>query len=141
MSEFNLDNLTIKQARELAAMFGMAGVQKSADTNQGEHWSIGQWCLVRSSQMGCFFGRIASVSEPNADGTRNVVMSDARQLWRWWCAEGTGLASVARYGLATRSEVRIGGKVARQEVAGCGQIIEASSTACASITEYAVTQG
>jgi hypothetical protein len=130
----NIDDLTIGQAKQLASMFGDRPQIKAM------HPAVGKYCLVRSHMMGCFAGEVLSVSDPNLDGTRNVVLNNSRQLWRWWCKEGVGLGSVAAYGLAKRDEVRVGGQIVRQEIAGCGQIIEATGAAMFSISEYPVTQ-
>lgn len=131
----DINDLTIKQAKELAALFYLP---KKAP--EEAHPAVGKYCLVRSSSMGCFAGEVLSVSGPNADGTVNVVLNNSRQLWRWWCKEGVGLASVAAYGLADREEVLVGGTVVRQLVTGCGQIIEASDAAMLSIGDAPVRQ-
>lgn len=102
----------------------------------------GRYCLIRSSQMGCFAGEVDSISEANKDGTVNVVLKDSRQLWRWWCKTGVGLASVAASGLAQRSEVRVGEVVPGiQLVSGVGQIIETTRDSRACINAYLATQG
>jgi hypothetical protein len=130
----NIDDLTIGQAKAIVAQFG-------ARSDRTQHHAVGRYCLVRSHMMGCMAGIVVSVSEPNADSTRNVELKDARRLWRWWAAIGTGLDSVAASGLADRREVRVGAVSPWQEVTGVGQIIEATETGRQSIESRESTQG
>ena len=69
---------------------------------------IGEYVTVRANLAGCFAGKVESIASPNADGTVNVVLSESRQLWRWWTPVGQGVAGVAEHGLASNSEVRVG---------------------------------
>lgn len=59
---------------------------------------VGQRLIVRSHMAGCFAGVVESVGIA-PDGQATVILQGSRQLWRWWAAEGVGLAGVAEHGL------------------------------------------
>lgn len=67
----NLDNLTIGQAREIAASFG------GTATIAKESPFIHRHCVVRTYSAGVHIGTVASI-----DGTA-VVLTGARRLWKW----------------------------------------------------------
>lgn len=52
-SEMNIDDLTIGQAKQLAAMFATAGADNAAFTPH-----IGRRCIVRTYASGVFFATI-----------------------------------------------------------------------------------
>jgi hypothetical protein len=67
----DIDNLTIGDAKRLAAMFG----GQSPDNKP--HPATGQFVIVRSRNAGVHTGTLVA-----ADG-QNVTLADARRLWRW----------------------------------------------------------
>lgn len=75
----SIDNLTIKEAKELACMFG--GLTKP----QGSccHPFLGQRVLVRTYSAGVHIGTLKS-----SDGME-CLLTDALRLWKW---EGGGLS-------------------------------------------------
>lgn len=85
----SIDNLTIKEAKELACMFG--GLQKSG-SGSCCHPFIGQRVLVRTYSAGVHIGTLTSV-----DGME-CHLKDAMRLWKW---EGGGLSlsAVANEGI------------------------------------------
>lgn len=88
----NINDLTIGQAKELAAMFGGAA---SAVTTQHDTLNsmIGKKCIVRTSDAGVWFGEISEKSGAE------VIVKNARRMWRWWAAESISLSGVANYGV------------------------------------------
>ena len=87
----NIDDLTIGQARELAAMFGgMAGAAPAA----APHPFVGRYVICRCSAAGVHAGELVSVSGDT------VILRDSRRLWQWQARDGVALSGVAQNGLA-----------------------------------------
>ena len=84
----DINSLTIGQAKELAAIFGGAQPQQP-----GLNSMIGKKCVVRTYSAGVWFGEIAEKSG------NEVILKDARRMWKWWAAEGISLSSVALHGV------------------------------------------
>jgi hypothetical protein len=68
-----IDDLTIAQTRELAAMFSKTTTIPAAETSP----MVGQHCVVRTFTAGVHIGRVMSLS-----GTQ-IILEDARRLWKW----------------------------------------------------------
>jgi len=83
----NIDNLTIGQARELAGLF--------AHTSSGDGISsmIGKKVIIRTYSAGVWFGELSEKSG------NEVVIKNARRLWRWKAAESITLSAVALHGV------------------------------------------
>ncbi len=75
----SIDNLTIKEAKELAAMF--SGMNNSVPAIKNPF--IGQRVLVRTYSAGVHIGTLVSSDEMNCH------LKDALRLWKW---EGGGLS-------------------------------------------------
>ena len=84
----NINDLTIGQAKELAAMF----VQQNQSSN-GLNAMIGKKCIVRTYSAGVWFGEI----EQKAGN--EVIIKNARRMWQWWAAESISLSAVAIHGI------------------------------------------
>lgn len=89
----NIDNLTIGEAKALAAMFG--GGESPASPH------IGKKCIIRTYASGVHFGTLKSQSG------RQVELENARRLWRWDVApHGVSLSEVAIHGpVGSRSKI------------------------------------
>lgn len=64
--------------------------------NPAEHsWDAfgGKKVIVRTYSAGVFFGTLA------AKAGNEVILNDARRLWRWASKEGISLSSVALFGI------------------------------------------
>ena len=86
----NINDLTIGQAKELAALFsGAQQQQQTASLNS----VIGKKCVVRTYSAGVWFGEIAEKSG------NEVIIKNARRMWEWWAAEGISLSAVALHGV------------------------------------------
>ena len=83
----NINDLTIGQAKELAALF--SGAQQTTGLNS----MLGKKCVVRTYSAGVWFGEIAEKSGSE------VIVKNARRMWKWWAAEGISLSSVALHGV------------------------------------------
>ena len=102
----NIDDLTIKQAKQLAAMFGSGNTEPASP-------HIGKKCIIRTYASGVHFGTVLSVHG------RAVELKDARRLWRWDVApHGVSLSEVANHG-------PVGGKSKICEVVASHGILDA----------------
>ena len=85
-----LDNLTIGEAKQLAAMFdGQASGPR-------EIVGDGRPVIVRSRDAGVQYGKLEKYTE---GGT--VYLKDARQMWSWTAAQGGTLLDCATHGVKT----------------------------------------
>ena len=82
------NSLTIGQAKELATLFGGAQPQQPGLNNM-----IGKKCVVRTYSAGVWFGEVAEKSG------NEVIVKNARRMWKWWAEEGISLSSVALHGV------------------------------------------
>ena len=87
MSKSKLDDLTIGEARQLAALF--SDNPPSSTLNQ----MVGQWVIIRTYSAGVWYGRLVEKSGSE------VIIASARRLWRWWAAQSISLSGVAVYGV------------------------------------------
>ncbi len=92
----NIDDLTIKQARELAALFG---AQQSTQSPK-PHPFVGKYVIARCYAAGVHAGTVESV-----DG-ENVILRDSVRLWSWKAKDGVALSGLAQNGMA-----KSGGKI------------------------------
>jgi hypothetical protein len=123
----NIDDLTIKQAKELAAMFG-------ATTAEPASPHVGKKCIIRSYASGVHFGTLV------AQHGRQVELTNARRLWRWDVAShGISLSEVAVYG-PTGSQSKICCVVAEITILDALEIIPCSVNAAAVIETMAVSK-
>ena len=89
----NIEDLTIKQARELAAMFG--GEDRHIDNGM-----IGSYVIVRCRDAGVHAGVLES------HNGRECVLKESRRLWYWKPAnDASFLSGVATEGLHKDSKV------------------------------------
>lgn len=86
----DIEKLTIAQAREIAEMFG--NFQKKNDDG-GLNEQIGEYVIIRTYSAGVWFGRV----EKKAG--KEVILSEARRMYQWWCAKSISLSGVAKYGI------------------------------------------
>lgn len=85
----NINELTIGQAKELAAMFGGATERQSC--------MLGEHCVVRTYSAGVWIGVVVEHV-----GTE-VVLKDAMRLWKW--SGAFTLSEVATKGIAEGSRI------------------------------------
>lgn len=119
----DINDLTIGQAKELAAQFGGQG-QATFDNGM-----VGKYVIVRCRDAGVHAGVLVS------HNGRECVLNEARRLWYWKPANGAAfLSGVAREGL--HSDSKVGTPVTIHLTENC-EIIQCSSDAQASITKAA----
>jgi hypothetical protein len=122
-TDMNIDDLTIKQARELVALFG--ATQKTSTT---PHPFIGKYCIARCYAAGVHAGEVVSV-----DG-ENVALKNSRRLWSWKAKDGVALSGVAQTGVQSGCKI----DVMNPEIylTGVCELIPASDAAKESINDF-----
>jgi len=90
----NINELTIGEAKLIASMFPAVN-QNIAESTIGSNINrmIGQKVIIRTYSAGVWFGVLVE-----KDG-KEVILSNARRMYQWWCKEGISLSAVSIYGL------------------------------------------
>ena len=87
--------------KEIAELLGM----KNATTESGlKSFAIGQEVIIRTYSAGVWFGRLKEKSG------NEVILTEARRMWRWWAKESISLSGVALHGIK-QEKSRIPGAV------------------------------
>ena len=84
----NIDDLTIGEAKQLTNLFGKQSSQES-----GLNGMIGYKVIIRTYSAGVWFGVLDEKSG------NEVILKNARRMWRWWAVESISLSAVAIYGI------------------------------------------
>ena len=92
--------VTLKEIAELAELLGM----KNTAAQSGLNSFIGQEVLIRTYSAGVWFGRLKEKSG------KEVILTEARRMWRWWAKESISLSGVALHGIKHENS-RIAGAV------------------------------
>ncbi len=92
---------------------------------------IGLYCICRASAAGVHAGTVKSIAI-NGDGTKAVVLTDARRLWSWKAKAGIALSGVSQNGIVA-SESKIDSRVPMHAIDGVCEIIPCSDVAKESI--------
>ena len=79
--------VTIKKIVELLGMKNTA-----AESGLGS-FAIGQEVIIRTYSAGVWFGRLKKKSGDE------VILTEARRMWRWWAEESISLSGVALHGI------------------------------------------
>ena len=92
----NIEDLTIKQAKELACLFGTA----QSVSNKVECEIVGLYAIIRTYSAGIWFGKVLK-KESN-----EIILGEARRLYYWKTLnKGVSLSEVSIYGLHNDSKV------------------------------------
>lgn len=76
--------------KELAELLGM---KNTAAKSGLDGFAIGQEVIIRTYSAGVWFGRL---KEKAGD---EVILTEARRMWRWWAKESISLSGVALHGI------------------------------------------
>jgi len=117
-----LDDLTIGEAKALAALFGAAAPAASPATSL-----IGEKVIVRAYRAGVLYGELVSVAG------ETVTLKNARRLWYWQVKDKKGIAleDVANYGVSNGSKITEA--VATAVIIDAGEIMSTTAAAQSSI--------
>ena len=61
--------------------------------SKGLNHLIGEYVIIRTYSAGVWFGKLVE-----KDG-KEVILHDARRMWKWWAKESISLSGVAKYGI------------------------------------------
>lgn len=90
----NIEDLTIGQAKEIAAMFGgMCTGNVKTENTQGLDDFLDMDVIIRTYSAGVWFGRLAKKSG------KEVILHSARRMWKWKCKVGISLSEIAIHGV------------------------------------------
>ena len=87
--------------KELAELLGM---KNTAVKSGFDSFVIGQEVIIRTYSAGVWFGRLKEKSG------NEVILTEARRMWRWWAKESISLSGVALHGIK-QDKSRIAGAV------------------------------
>lgn len=90
----NIDDLTVGQVREIAAMVNSQSCDKPKSSSIS-----GQKVIVRCRDAGVHFGTLASYEG------REVKLSDSRRMYYWKAAKGHTLSGCAIHGITSDSKI------------------------------------
>ena len=87
--------------KEIAELLGMKNTAAESRLNK---FGIGQEVIIRTYSAGVWFGRLEQ-----KEG-KEVILTEARRMWRWWCKESISLSGVVRHGI-NQDKSRIAGPI------------------------------
>ena len=119
----NIDDLTLGQLKEIAAMFPQKENQQPPPSP-----FIGKYVLVRCYSAGVHAGELVSKIGDE------VVLKNSRRLWSWGSNGGVALSGVAQLGLVPGKKVDIMNPLI--QLNGAIETIPCSKIAEDSINEY-----
>ena len=90
--------VTLKEIAELL------GAKNTAAESGWNSFAIGQEVIIRTYSAGVWFGRLKEKSG------NEVIITEARRMWRWWAKESISLSGVALHGII-QEKSRIAGAV------------------------------
>lgn len=91
----------LKELIELSKLLERSGIEEERENPVIGKDFIGKYILVRGYDSWVW----AWVLQESTLG--NIVLTDARMLWRWWAKEGIGLSWIAAHWLAIKDTNRI----------------------------------
>ena len=87
--------------KEIAELLGAKNTAAESGLNS---FAIGQEVIIRTYSAGVWFGRLKEKSG------KEVIITEARRMCRWWAKESISLSGVAIYGIKQKKS-RIAGPV------------------------------
>ena len=115
--------------KEIAELLGMKNTTGESGLNS---FVIGQEVIIRTYSAGVWFGRLKEKSG------NEVILTEARRMWRWWAKKSISLSGVALYGIK-QEDSRIAGAIDSVWLQAI-EIIPISGTAAESIRTVQETE-
>ena len=91
--------VTLKEIAELLGMINTTAAKSGLNS-----FTIGQEVIIRTYSAGVWFGRL---KEKEGE---EVIIIEARRMWRWWAKKSISLSGVALYGIK-QEDSRIAGAI------------------------------
>jgi len=85
----NINDLTLGQLKEINSLF----VSNNDQGETGLNCMIGKKVIIRTYSAGVWFGTLEQ-----KDGNE-VIIRNARRMWRWWAKDGVSLSAVSINGI------------------------------------------
>ena len=85
----SINDMTIGEAREIARLFSGEKCATQGTLNR----FIGDKVIIRTYSAGVWFGTLKEKSG------NEVILKNARRMWRWWAKESISLSGVANHGI------------------------------------------
>ena len=96
----DINDLTIGEAKELSRMFG----GQKQYTGGIDDFSLGEVVIIRTFSAGVWCGKLIRKS------SEEVILADARRMWKWKAVKGISLSEVSQEGIVQK-ESRIAAAV------------------------------
>ena len=94
----NIDDLTLGEAKQLAALF--SGAQPAPAPSSIDGFCAGKVVIIRTYTAGVWAGTLAQKSKDE------VILTNARRMWQWHCEKSISLSGIAIDGI-NQSKSRI----------------------------------
>ena len=88
----NIDNLTLGQIKQIQALLGNTNTP-STQSPDGINTMIGKKVIIRTYSAGVWYGELEQKAGDE------VILKNARRMWKWWAKESISLSGVALYGV------------------------------------------
>ena len=85
----NIDNLTLGQIKQIQGVLGNASTQ----SQDGLNAMLGKKVIIRTYSAGVWFGELEQKSG------NEVILTEARRMWKWWAKQGISLSACAIHGI------------------------------------------
>ena len=85
----NIDNLTLGQIKQIQALLGNTSTQ----SQDGLNAMLGKKVIIRTYSAGVWFGELEQKSG------NEVILTEARRMWKWWAKQGISLSACAIHGI------------------------------------------
>lgn len=86
-----LDDLTIGEAKQLAALFSNTSVATTSTPTL--QFALGEKVIIRTYSADVFFGVLSEKSG------NEVILKNARRMWQWHAKKSISLSGVAEFGI------------------------------------------
>jgi len=82
----NINDMTIGEAKEISSMFNQTA-------SNSLNCMIGEKVIIRTYSAGVWFGTL------DQKAGEEVILSNARRMWKWWAKKSISLSAVAIHGI------------------------------------------
>lgn len=131
----DIDSLTVGELKELARIAAALESCTTAHARAEKHWSIGEYCIVRSYSDGVLAGYV----ERNDEDRGIVTLRGARRCWYFKNKSDLACAGLARAGITSESRI-CGAHPEPQDVHEVIGVLKCTPEAARSIQEAPIAE-